>query len=256
MILSIWLSTFCRSQTLPPPAPERAGLEAFLRGAEIVSVDKDTQLGRMNAWLITLREGDVRRRALFKYIRRNRPALMPDSYAYEMAAYELDRYLGLDLIPPTVERTIEGRSGSLQIFLEGAESEKARLRKNLQPPDPRAYRDRLDEILILEHLVSSPRSDLGDLIFQTDDWRPWRVDFSEAFPPSEELLSGQPVERCSRRIWTALSQTWDDAKVRKLMQSWLAPEEIEALLKRRGLLVAEIRRLIEDKGETAVLYRP
>ncbi|OGD10550.1 MAG: hypothetical protein A2Y86_02215 [Candidatus Aminicenantes bacterium RBG_13_62_12] len=250
------LSALCRAQSLPSPPSERETLEAFLRRADIAAVDKETQAGRMNAWLVTLNDGKTSRRALFKYIRRNRPALMPDSYAYELAAYELDRLLGLELMPATVERSIEGRTGSLQVFFEDAESEKSRLRKNLRPPDPAAYQDRLDEILVLEHLVGAPRQDLGDIIYQTAAWRPWRVDFSEAFPPSGELLSEYALSRCSRRVLAALSTKWDDGAVRKRLKTYLTQAEIEALFKRRLLILNEVKRLVVEKGEAAVLYRP
>lgn len=249
-------AVLCRTQTLPPPASPRAALERFLLRAEVATVDKAPQLGRMNAWLITLSDGTTRRRALFKSIHRNRPAVMPDSYAYELAAYELDKMLGLELVPVTVERSIEGRTGSLQVFLEGAESEKSRLRKNLAPPDPKAYQDRLDEILVLEHLVCAPRQDLGDVIFQTDTWLPWRVDFSEAFPPSSELLPQCVLERCSRRVLTALTSKWHDNQVRERLKNFLGAAELEALIQRRLLILDAVRRLIEDKGEAAVLYRP
>ncbi|MBM3297772.1 MAG: hypothetical protein FJY83_09270 [Candidatus Aminicenantes bacterium] len=249
-------SLLCRTQTLPPVPSPGGELERFLSRAEITSVDKALQSGRTSAWIVTLSDGTTSRRAFFKSIRRNRPAPMPDSYAYEIAAYELDKLLGLELVPVTVERTIEGRRGSLQLFLEGAESERSRLRKNLQPPDPEAYRDRLDEILVLEHLVCAPRLDLGDIIFRPDDWRPWRVDFSEAFPPSAALLPECVLERCSRRALTALSSKWDDAAVRERLKAYLNPAELEALLQRRRLILAEIKRLVEEKGEEAVLYRP
>lgn len=250
------LSSLCRTSLQPLPSDPREKLETFLREAEITAVDKMQETGRTSAWLVTLNDGAASRRAFFKSVRRSRPAPMPDSCAYELAAYELDKLLGLELVPVTAERTIEGRAGSLQLFIEGAESEKNRLRKNLQPPDPRAYRDRLDEILVLEHLAAAPRHDLGDVIFQTDSWRPWRVDFSEAFAPAADLLSEFPLERCSRRVLASLSDGWEDAVIRDRLKNLLNKEELEALLQRRLLILAEIKRLIAEKGEAAVLYRP
>jgi len=250
------LSSLCRTSLQPLPPDLREKLETFLRKAEITAVDKMQEAGRTSAWLVTLNDGTSSRRAFFKSVRRSRPALMPDSCAYELAAYELDKLLGLELVPVTVERTVEGRAGSLQLFIEEAESEKNRLRINLQPPDPKAYQDRLDEILVLEHLAAAPRHDLGDIIFQTDSWRPWRVDFSEAFPPSAELLPDYPLERCSRRVLASLSDGWDEAAIRDRLTNLLNAEELEALLQRRLLILAEIKRLIAEKGETAVLYRP
>jgi hypothetical protein len=41
------------------------------------------------------------------------------NYRAEVLAYELDVLLGFNLVPPTVERTIDGNLGSLQLFEEG-----------------------------------------------------------------------------------------------------------------------------------------
>ena len=55
-------------------------------------------------------------------------------YRHELAAYALDQRLGLHIVPLTVERTIDGRTGSLQYFMEDAvpahEAESAR--KNVE----------------------------------------------------------------------------------------------------------------------------
>lgn len=60
-----------------------------------------------------------------------------DSWKSEVAAYELDKLLGLGLVPPTVEREVEGRRGSLQIWVEGAMTEKKRRERGLEPRGPR-----------------------------------------------------------------------------------------------------------------------
>ena len=41
---------------------------------------------------------------------------------FEVAAYLIDRLLGLNLIPPTVMRRVNGKLGSLQFFVEGGQN--------------------------------------------------------------------------------------------------------------------------------------
>jgi hypothetical protein len=42
-----------------------------------------------------------------------------ESHKSEIAAYELDRLLGLDMVPPTVERRVEGELGAVTLWVEG-----------------------------------------------------------------------------------------------------------------------------------------
>jgi tRNA threonylcarbamoyladenosine modification (KEOPS) complex Pcc1 subunit len=43
---------------------------------------------------------------------------MNSNYRAEVLAYEFDQKIGFDLVPPTVERNINGRKGSIQLFVE------------------------------------------------------------------------------------------------------------------------------------------
>ncbi len=61
--------------------------------------------------LITLLDGTV---GVWKSSRREFV-----NYRAEVLAYELSERLGLNLVPPTVERDIDGVRGSLQLFVEG-----------------------------------------------------------------------------------------------------------------------------------------
>ena len=41
-----------------------------------------------------------------------------ESYRAEIAAYELDKLLGLSMVPPTVERKVKGETGSAQMWVD------------------------------------------------------------------------------------------------------------------------------------------
>ena len=106
-----------------PGAAEAGGgstddLEDYLRKAGVGTIVRGAQRGRTEPWTIILDDGQVIRRSVFKYVDRRRPSPLPDSYLYEIAAYELSKLLGLDIVPPVVERQIEETKGSLQAFVE------------------------------------------------------------------------------------------------------------------------------------------
>jgi hypothetical protein len=230
-----------------------ADLERFLREAKVVSVTKEVSPGRSRPWIVTLSEGGVQRQALFKYFDYRRPQAQPHSYKYELAAYALDRLLDAQLVPPVVERKIEGRKGSLQIFVENCVSEQDRRRKRLEPPDPKAFANALEGVRVFESLVDDECLNYSDLLVHPDDWRVCRVDFSEAFGPSPELRPDCRITVCPRRLYEGL-QKLDDATVVTAMKAYLDEAEIRALLTRKSLLLEKIEALIAEKGEASVLF--
>ena len=76
-------------------------VEDLLRTAEIKAFEPIGQ-GKTNPWRITLRNGDEK-------LSRSRRAATGrwESFTAEVAAYELDKILGLNMVPPTVVRRIK-----------------------------------------------------------------------------------------------------------------------------------------------------
>lgn len=245
--------------TLVPGRPGDEGvgrmeaMEKFLREARVQNIEKEKLGGRTGPWLVTLNDGGIKQRAVFRYVDRPRPHTTPDSYKYDLAAYELTKLLGVELIPPVVEREIEGRRGSLQVFLENCIREKDRKRKKLEPPNPEAFGRALEGTKVIENLTYDECQDADDLYVHLEDWRVCRVDFSEAFAPIPDLLPGCGLTVCSRKLYKALLNL-DEQTLRSKLSPYLSEEEIGALLARKGLIIEKIKTLISEKGEDAVLF--
>jgi len=239
------------------PGDEKVGrmeaMEKALREARVENIEKEKLGGRTGPWLITLNDGGVKQRAVFRYVDRPRPHTTPDSYKYDLAAYELTKLLGVELIPPVVEREIEGRKGSLQVYLENCIREKDRKRKKLEPPDSRAFSNAMEEIRVLENLAYDECQDTDDLYVHLEDWRICRVDFSEAFAPVPELLPGCGFTVCSRKLYEGLLKL-DAETLRSQLNLYLSEEELGALLVRQALIIDKLKSLIKEKGEDAVLF--
>ncbi|MDH7513423.1 MAG: hypothetical protein QHH14_10815 [Clostridiales bacterium] len=247
--LGVWLGFGLADEELN----EQQKQEIFLRQARVVEVDRNEVGGRTAPWIITLDDGEKRQRAIFKHVDSRRPQPTPDSYKYELAAYELAKLLGIGIVPPVVEREVSGRKGSLQVFLENFLKEKDRQRKKIEPPDPKSFADALEEVKVLENLVYDVCLDADDIWIHKDNWTVCRVDFSEAFDTSAELLQGCEISRCSRKLYQGLLQLKDGAAAARLAP-YLNKNEIKALLQRKNLIIEKIRKLIEEKGEEAVLF--
>jgi hypothetical protein len=240
-----------------PPGEEKSGrmeaLEKILREAKVDKIEKEKLGGRTGPWLITLESAQGEQRAIFRHVDRQRPKMTPDSYKYDLAAYELTKLLGIELIPPVVEREIEGRPGSLQVFLENCIREKDRKRKKLEPPDPQAFSRSVAEVRVFENLTYDECQDTDHLYVHTEDWRVCRVDFSEAFAPATDFRPACEITVCSRKLYEGLVKT-DEQTIRTALNRFLNDDEIRALVARKDLIVAKIKELIAEKGEQAVLF--
>ncbi len=210
--------------------------EDFLKTAKVGTIIRGAMMGRTDPWTILLVDGESSRKAVFKYIDRRRPTPIPHSYKYELAAQALDRLLGLDLIPATVEREIEGVTGALQIYAEGAVTESDRRRTGPQPPEAGRLLEAFDLIKIFALLVNDPCENFDDTLVVPGTWRVYRVDFSEAFGPSPGLRPGCAPARVPEGIVEKLRGLGDDVLARE-MSSFLNNDEIKALVARKSRLI-------------------
>ena len=258
----IWMGAVAAAcATMPSPSPpaddstlwDAGKIEKFLKPARIVEIRKDREPGRTLPWRVTLDDGTTKATAMFKYVDRPRPMNFPDSYKYEVAAYELSRLLGIEIIPPTVEREVDGTRGSLQWYLEGCLSEHDRERAQLQPPDLDAFLKQLDEIKIFELLAGDECQDKDDTLIHKEGWKVCRVDFSEAFPASTTISEDCPIGRCSHHLFDRLQET-SRAAVTDRLRRFLSEAELAALWARQRRILERIRTLIKEKGERAVIY--
>jgi hypothetical protein len=233
----------------PPPSSAGAlgssDMEEFLRTAPVGDIFRGAQRGRTEPWTVVLAEGVDVRRAIFKYVDRRRPSVLPTSYMYELAAYEVARELGLDIVPPVVEREIGGVKGSLQLLVESALPETVRRARGLEPPDPAVFRDRLETIKIFALLVDDACENLEDTLVETGTgtWVVHRVDFSEAFGLSPEPRPGCVEGPVPEGLFAKL-RGLDDAKLGARLSRYLTKEEARALVQRRAALI----RLLEELG--------
>jgi len=244
-----------KSQAVTQENTKQKELENYLRTAKIVS--KRRAGGRGENWVISLNDGKIARHGFFKLLNQTRPTLIADSYKYGIAAYEMDKLLDLNLVPPVVEREIEGRKGSLQIFIEDNINESVRRMRNIKPPDLEKFKNTLEDLSVFENLTYSPsfcgERELADiLIMDKKDWKVWRVDFSEAFAPSPELIPGCEITGCSKKLCQNLIKL-EDKVIKTKLKHYLNDEEIGMLLKRKKLIIEKIKKLIAEEGKESVL---
>jgi hypothetical protein len=97
-----------------PLWPDGQEIELFLRKAKVTE-RKKVGTGVTNPEKVTLELDGVVRSAVFKKIDENL-----DNWRNEVAAYELDKLLGIGMVPPTVSRSLGSRGGCLQLWVTGS----------------------------------------------------------------------------------------------------------------------------------------
>jgi hypothetical protein len=236
----------------------------FLTRAEIVGTpevfDEAAITGPVR---VTLTDGSRTLRAVFKHEDTVYPEFRfsdgrevqraRDSYRHEIAAFELDRLLGLGLVPPCVERQIDSKTGSLCFWVEGSMTEAERRERGLQPLDPVRFKGQLREIELFQQLIADlDYSDLRNVIVD-EDARVHKVDSSMAFDADPDLLTGLYSSHLSRRLVRAL-EALDKKEMNERLKPWLLKDQRSGLWERRNRILKRAERLIADYGEERTLY--
>ena len=175
-----------------------------------------------------------------------------DSYLSEIAAYEMNQILGLDNIPPTVLRTIDGREGTLQLWAEQTMLDRQRAQDNILPPEARPWNRQMSDMYVFDNLINNKDRNQTNILID-ENWQMILIDHTRSFARDRSLFRPEYVTRCSRGLWYALRHL-DETQVRERLSPYLDTAEIEALFVRRDLQVELIQNLIIRNGEEEVLF--
>lgn len=175
-----------------------------------------------------------------------------DSYTSQVAGYRVAMLLGLDNVPPAVIRDWGRERGSAALWIEGAETEGARLAKGEDPPFPLVYQHRFFDLRVFDNLINNTDRNQGNLLFDSPG-KLWFVDHTRSFGSSRNLPDPDLVTHCSRPLWATL-RALDPAAVDAQLSDLLSKPERRALFERRDRIVALLEKRIERLGEDQVLF--
>jgi hypothetical protein len=268
VLLLVLLSSFSYAQAPAAPIPHippyfayqfrnAKEVEEALRTANIVKV-KDLGTGITKPLKFTLDTGKFQFAAVFKTVDERKSGLtklatsvemdFKDSWMFEVAAYELDKLLGLNMVPVTVERTYNGKKGSLQLWVEDAITEKARKEKNLQALDVKEWNQQIFKVRVFDNLIYNIDRNLGNLLI-TSDWKIYMIDHSRCFKNLDILMHAGDMSSFSRSLLDSLKKL-DEKNVKEHCGKYLTGIEIKMMLKRRDQILELSKRLKSEKGDT------
>ena len=173
-----------------------------------------------------------------------------DSWKYNVAAYRLDRLIGLDLVPVSVERRWHGRPAAYTWWVDDVMmDEGARLKKKLEPPSIAAWNEEMQLVRVFDQLIYNMDRNVQNLLI-TKGWRMWAIDHTRAFRLHHELKTPKDIARCDRAVLERLRQL-DKRTLTQSLGRYLTGYEIDALLARRDAIVA----LVGSLGPVALFDR-
>ena len=245
-----------------PPQLAAGDMESFLQNAKIVAT-KSTKKGVTLPKRVTLSDGRVTHDAqiqdvdialaIFEVGPKNTEVDFKDTYRYNIAGYRLSRLLGLDNVPMSVERKINGKPAAMTWWIDDVIlDEGERQKKRTVGPNPSRTASQIHILRVFDELIQNRDRNAGNLLW-TADWKMWMIDHTRAFRLGKDLLKPQQLERVDRDLFEKMRGLTAPA-LTETMDKSLTKAEIQALLVRRDAIVKLFDEKIAQRGEAAVLF--
>ncbi len=170
-----------------------------------------------------------------------------ESYKAEIAAYHLDRLLGLGMVPPVVERTVDGRRGAAVMWIEETKGwDKA---KPINGPEPR-WSQQVSRMKLFDQLIANVDRNQGNLLYDSD-WHLFLIDHSRAFTTRTSLDGISAPSLVDRETWQKMDAL-TAGELERALGAWLTADERQALLARRDRMRAAIATMVKAKSAARV----
>lgn len=242
----------------PVSSPSDAEIERFLSTARVIRT-RGTAKGVTNSLRATMTDGTLTHDAHIQTVEiskrefqgnRGTEFNFRDSWSFNVAAYKLDRILGLHLVPVSVKRNWRTDVAAYTWWVDDVEMDEAeRQKKRIAPGDPERWNQQMQLVRLFDQLIYNTDRNLGNLLI-AKNWRIWAIDHTRAFRQVNKLRSPENLTRCDREVLERLKQL-DRQSLKREIGQYLTDWDIDALLARRDLIVAYFDRA----GEGALFDR-
>jgi len=181
------------------------------------------------------------------------PIPMKDSWKYNIAAYRLDRLVGLKMVPVAIPKPFNGKPAALSWWVDDVLFEEAeRLKKDVAPPDAEDFaRQRAVGAVFDELIINIDRNQSNLLITKT--WKVALIDHTRSFVPYHGIRNPAKLTRCSRGLLTGMKGL-TAAALAQAEGPYLTNAEVTAAIARRDRIVDFFDREVKAKGEEKVLF--
>lgn len=185
--------------------------------------------------------------AAWKVLPPGRPNGFWESYKSEIAAYELDRMLGMNMVPPSVEKTWKGDRGAAILWLQPVRSWKAVEKL----PKPEKWNLEAIRMKMFDNLIGNSDRNAGNFLFD-DEWNMFLIDHSRAFVNDSKIPF--TMARVDKELWNRMLAL-DEPRLIERLGPWVDKASIRAILKRRDKMQQTIDKMVKATSEAVVFVK-
>jgi hypothetical protein len=226
----------------------RHDVEEYLRNAEVVKID-GIGVGVTSPRRAYLAPGGLFDSFTWKAIRPGRYKGFWESYQSEIAAYQLDALLDLDMIPPAVERKVDGDVGAAVMWASPVKSFKQLGGVPHPPPELRDNWSRqIIKAKMIDNLIANIDPNLGNWLVDPA-WNIILIDHSRAFTDTQKMT--HEMTHISNALWDRM-KALDEKQLADALGSWLSADAIGSMLKRRDNMQTIIDKMVKKHGRALV----
>ena len=229
----------------------------FMLNAKVAS-RKHTPLGVNRPYRVLLERDGVKMNAVFRQVSVKQKSLRLDDGSVQLFFRDECRFeLAADCWDSTTFRRWWSESSSAQRerFKPGWRSPSRRSSAVKKSDSQRACSigcARTHTMDIFDNLISNDDRNLGNMLIDPE-WKLWMIDHTRAFRRNRELANPDKIKFCPRVMWNSL-QKLDKQVLRSEMSGILVQAELQGLLERCDRMLEFLQKLIDQRGEGAVLF--
>ena len=203
-------------------------LASILLGGDAAEVDAG-----LSSWkLVKVTTKDVQVHAYFRELPKE------ENFVPELAAYKLDRMLGLGMVPVTVRRDIAGKEGTLQFVPAATMTERERVAVGRGSSTPCPLDKQVSTMSVFDTLIHNTARTPSTMVYSPDDWSLMLVDHENAFGVQQEWSAyPEGVELSVGDQWRTALQALDNETLRRGLGDVLDERRLSALASRRDALI-------------------
>jgi len=227
-----------------------AEYENFLKSAEVVRVE-EIPVGVTKPVRCYFAPGGLLESMALKTVKPGRQTGYWESYRSEMAAYELDKLLDLQMIPPTVEKRVKGELGAAVMWVSPVRSFKQMGGPPTPPPEHLdSWNRQMAKAKMFDNLINNRDPNLGNWLVDPA-WNLILIDHTRAFALGKDMV--HKMNRIEKGLWERMLAL-DAASLKPALDPYLDGGQIKDILQRRDRMKKEIDKMVAERGETSVFF--